>query len=179
MIIVMGLPGAGKTTVLQGIRKDYKILNYGDLMLEIEKKKFGVKDRDEMRKLPIEKQRQAQMLVAKQLSKIKGKIILDTHCSINTPSGFYPGLPFEFLKKLKVQKLVYITAPPDQIYARRTSDPTRKRDDQTLEEIIEHDNINKSYLAAYSAFTGAPAVILINAQGKIEETRAHLNSLLD
>ncbi|MEM3422434.1 MAG: adenylate kinase [Candidatus Bilamarchaeaceae archaeon] len=178
MIIVMGLPGAGKTTVLQGLHGDYKILNYGDLMLEIEKEKFGVKDRDEMRKLPIEKQKEAQMLVAEKLSKMNEKIILDTHCSINTPSGYYPGLPFDFLKKLKVEKLIYITAPADQIYVRRNSDPTRKRDAQTLEEILEHDNINKSYLAAYSAFTGAPAAILINAQGKLEETRAKLNSLL-
>lgn len=178
MIIVMGLPGAGKTTVLQRLKSDYKIINYGDMMLEIEKEKFGVKDRDEMRKLPIEKQREAQMLVAKKLAEMKEKIILDTHCSINTPSGYYPGLPFEFLKNLKIDKLVYITAPADQIYIRRNSDLTRKRDDQTLDAIVEHDNINKSFLAAYSAFTGAPAVIIINAQGKLDEAVARLQSLL-
>jgi len=178
MIIVMGLPGAGKTTVLQGLKTDYRVLNYGDLMLEIEKEKFGVKDRDEMRKLAIEKQKEAQMLVAKKLAGMKAKIILDTHCSINTPSGYYPGLPFEFLKSLKVDRLIYITAPPEQIFARRNNDPTRKRDEQTLEMIEEHDNINKSLLAAYSAFTGAPAVIIINSQGKLGEAVARLQSFL-
>lgn len=178
MIIVMGLPGAGKTTVLQGLKTDYKILNYGDIMFDIEKEKFGVKDRDDMRKLPIEKQKEVQMLVAEMLAGMKGKVLLDTHCSIHTPAGYYPGLPFEFLKKLKVEKLIYITAPPEQIHARRSADPARKRDEQSLDAITEHDNFNRSLLATYSAFTGAPAVIIINVQGKLADAVARMQSLL-
>lgn len=175
MIIVMGVPGAGKTTVLKGLKTDYRIVNYGDLMLEIEKKEFGIKDRDEMRKLPIEKQRLAQKLVAKALAKMKGKVILDTHCSVSTPTGYYPGLPFEFLKLWPVEALVYVTADVNDISSRRQSDPTRLRD---LDNIALHDQMNKSYLAAYSAFSGAPAVIIYNNQGKLEEAVARLQSLL-
>ena len=87
MIIVMGLPGAGKTTVLKGVKSEHKILNYGDIMFEIEKEKYGIKDRDEMRKLPVEKQKEVQKLVSEKLSKETGKVILDTHCSVNTPGG--------------------------------------------------------------------------------------------
>jgi len=176
MIIVMGLPGAGKSTVLKGLKTNYKILNYGDLMFEIEKERYGIKDRDEMRKLPIEKQREVQKLVAERLAKEKEKIILDTHCSINTPSGYYPGLPFEFLKGLKVDALVLITANPKEIEARRATDPTRKRD---VDDISLHDAMNKAYLAAYSAFTGAPAVIIMNRQGKLEEAVAQLQRICD
>jgi adenylate kinase len=175
MIIAMGVPGAGKTTVLKALKTDYKIVNYGDIMLEIEKKEFGIKDRDEMRKLPIEKQKLAQKLVAQALSKMEGKIILDTHCSVATPSGFYPGLPFEFLKLWKVEALVYVTADINEIAKRRTNDPTRIRD---VDDIALHDQMNKSYLAAYSAFTGAPAVVVFNNQGKLEEAVAKLQSLL-
>lgn len=175
MIIVMGVPGAGKTTVLKGLKTDYRIVNYGDLMLEIEKKEFGIKDRDEMRKLPIEKQKLAQKLVAEALAEMQGKLILDTHCSVSTPSGFYPGVPFEFLKLWKVEALVYVTAHPDQIAQRRSNDPSRVRD---LDDIALHDEMNKSFLAAYSAFSGAPAVVLYNDQGKLEETVAKLQSLL-
>jgi adenylate kinase len=178
MIIVMGLPGAGKTTVLKGIKTDYKIVNYGDLMFEIEKKKYKIKSRDEMRKLPIEKQRLVQSAVARALAMENKKLILDTHAAICTPSGYYPGLPFEFLRRLKVEKLVYITAPPEEINERRQKDPTRARDIQTIDEIKEHDNINIAYLAAYSAFTGAPAVIIHNRQGKLEEAIAKLQALL-
>ena len=178
MIIIMGLPGAGKSAVLNLLRSkrnDYAIANYGDLMLEIEKEKGWVKDRDEMRKLPIEKQKIAQKLVAKKLAKEKGKFILDTHCSISTPNGYYPGLPFEFLKGLTVDKLVYITADSEEIAARRQNDPTRIRDN---DNITEHDNINRAFLAAYAAFTGAPAKIIYNPQGKLEEAFNMLNSLL-
>jgi len=175
MIIVMGLPGAGKSTVLKGLKTDYKMQNYGDLMLEIEKKEFGIKDRDDMRKLPIEKQKLAQKLVAQVLAREKGKFILDTHCSVATPSGYYPGLPFEFLKGIKVDCLVLITADVAEVAKRRTDDPTRIRD---VDDIALHDQINKAYLAAYSAFSGAPAVVITNRQGKAEEATAKLQALL-
>jgi adenylate kinase len=175
MIIALGVPGAGKTTVLKSLKGEYKVVNYGDLMLEIEKKEFGIKERDEMRKLPIEKQKLAQKLVAEALAKMHGKVILDTHCSVATPSGYYPGLPFEFLKLWKVEALVYVTASVDELKARRENDPTRKRD---VDDIALHDDMNKGYLAAYSAFTGAPAVVIYNRNGKLEEAVAKFQSIL-
>jgi len=175
MIIAMGVPGAGKTTVLKGLKGDYKVVNYGDLMLELEKKEYGIKDRDEMRLLPIEKQKHAQKLVAEALAKMPHKTILDTHCSIATPSGYYPGVPFEFLKLWKVDVLVYITAEVPDLIARRQNDPSRKRDN---DDIALHDQMNKSYLAAYSAFSGAPAVIIYNRNGKLEESVAKFQALL-
>lgn len=175
MIIVMGVPGAGKTSVLNGVKSDYRVVNYGDLMLEIEKKEFGIKGRDEMRKLPIEKQKLAQKLVAEELARMPEKTILDTHCSISTPAGYYPGLPFRFLKLWKVDAFVYVTADVKAIIARRQNDPTRERD---VDDIALHDEMNKAYLAAYSAFMGSPAVIIFNNQGKLEEAVAKLQALL-
>ena len=175
MIVALGVPGAGKTTVLKGLKGDYKVVNYGDLMLEIEMKEFGIKHRDEMRKLPIEKQKLAQKLVAEALAKMHGKVILDTHCSVATPSGYYPGLPFEFLKLWNVEALVYVTASVEELKARRENDPTRKRD---VDNIALHDEMNKGFLAAYSAFTGAPAVVIFNHNGKLEEAVAKFQALL-
>jgi adenylate kinase len=175
MIIVMGVPGAGQSSVLQGLKTDYKMVNYGDLMLEIEKKEYGIKDRDEMRKLPIEKQQRAQKLAAEELARMPEKTILDTHCSVSTPSGYYPGLPFRFLKLWKVEAFVYVTADVKAIAARRQNDPTRTRD---VDNIELHDGMNKAYLAAYSAFMGSPAVIILNEQGKLEAAVAKLQALL-
>lgn len=175
MIIVMGLPGAGKTTVLSGLKTDYVIRNFGDLMFEVEKEKFGIKDRDEMRTIPIEKQKEVQKTVYQKLSKEKGKFILDTHCSVSTPQGYFPGVPFDYLKMLKVDALVLITADPEEVAARRANDQTRKRD---ADNVALHDQMNKSFLAAYSAFIGAPAVIITNRQGKSEEAVARLQALL-
>ncbi|MFH1393886.1 MAG: AAA family ATPase [Candidatus Micrarchaeota archaeon] len=176
MIIVMGLPGAGKTTVLKGLDTDYRVQNFGDLMFEIEKEKFGITDRDQMRTISKEKQGEVQKLVYERLSKEKGKFILDTHCSVNTPKGFLPGVPFEYLKMLKVDYLVLITADVEAVAKRRSDDPSRKRD---ADNIGLHDQMNKSFLAAYSAFTGAPAVVIINEQGKAQEATARLQALLE
>jgi len=175
MIIVMGLPGAGKTTVLKGLKTNYRIQNFGDMMLAVEQRMYGIKERDEMRGLPVDKQKAAQQKVYEELAKERGKLILDTHCSISTPQGFFPGLPFEYLKMLKVDGLVLITADVAEVAARRTSDPTRIRD---VDDIALHDQMNRAYLAAYSAFTGAPAVVIVNRQGKSEEATARFQSLL-
>ncbi|VVB57805.1 Adenylate kinase [Candidatus Anstonella stagnisolia] len=182
MIIVMGVPGAGKSTVLKNTAaKGRQILNYGDLMFEIAQKKFNVKHRDEIRKLDIKSQSQIQSLVAKKLAAEKRSIILDTHCSVNTPRGYLPGLPFSLLSRLKVDGLVLITAPMAEILARRRKDMegsagrVRELDEEGL---VAHEGINRAYLAAYSSFTGAPACIIINRDGGLSAACEKLSSLL-
>jgi len=178
MIIVMGVPGAGKSSVLSGAAgSGYIFVNYGDLMFEIAKVKFSLQNRDEMRKLDVKKQSEVQKAVAEKLAGMKGKIILDTHCSIATPSGYLPGLPFALLGKLKVEKLVYITAPPNEILARRQKDATRKRE-SSIEQLQDHEGINRAFLAAYSAFTGSPAAIIYNRDGALESAVADFKKLL-
>ncbi|MFA5108441.1 MAG: adenylate kinase [Candidatus Micrarchaeia archaeon] len=181
MIIVMGLPGAGKSTVLQ-VASDagWKVLNYGTLMFEIASKEYGIADRDMLRKLPSQKQKKVQEKVGKMLSAEKErKVILDTHCSINTPKGYLPGLPFLLLKDLPVERLVLLTAPVAHILARRKKDASRVRDEQGADSLKEHDEMNHYYLATYSVVSGAPAVILQNADGKLEEVKSKFASYLE
>ena len=181
MIIVMGLPGAGKSTVLAGaLTPEITMLNWGTLMFEIAKEKFGISDRDQIRKLPVSQQKEVQAAVAEHLSTKSGKIVLDTHCSIKTPKGYLPGLPFDLLSKLKVEGLVLITAKPQEVFARRSNDPTRERsDDLTLEDVEEHDSMNRSLLASYAALCGCPAKIIYNAQGQVEAASAQLKEMLE
>jgi adenylate kinase len=180
MIIVMGVPGAGKSTVLKSaVEAGWKVLNYGDLMMEIAKGE-GINDRDELRKQPIEFQKRIQKKVGEYLAgEKKREVILDTHCSINTPKGYLPGLPFELLGQINVERLVYITASAQEIMKRRENDKTRVRNDQDLERLVEHDQINRAYLAAYSAFSGAPAKIIVNEQGKLEQACKQFKELLE
>ena len=180
MIIVMGLPGAGKSTVMKGVSADVKMQNYGTLMFEIAKEKFGISNRDEIRKLPVGQQKEVQAAVAEKLASESGKVVLDTHCSIKTPKGYLPGLPFELLSKVNVEALVLITAKPEEVFARRGNDSSRERsDDITLEDVQEHDNMNRALLAAYAAHRGCPAKIIYNAQGRVEEASAQLQSILE
>ncbi len=179
MMIVMGLPGAGKSTVL-AIAKEagWTVLNYGDMMMEIAKSK-GIADRDQLRKQPAEFQKDIQRQVGEKLTKEKRRnVILDTHCSISTSGGYLPGLPFAFLQKWQVERLVLLTAPIKDILARRKNDTSRVRDEESGDSLAEHDMMNRSYLASYSALTGAPAMILVNANGKLEEVQASFRKLL-
>ena len=179
MIIVMGLPGAGKSTVLSAASKsDYKIVNYGDLMFEIAAREAGIRHRDELRKLSPETQKKVQSAVGAALSKMQGKLILDTHCSVSTPKGYLPGLPYSLLSNLKVEYLVLISAPVAEILGRRKSDTTRVRDAEPEETLSEHDSMNRSFLAAYSCLTGAPAMIITNKNGSLEAAQQKLLSLL-
>lgn len=179
MIIVMGLPGAGKSTVLAAADgSGYEMLNYGTEMFSIAKEKFGIENRDMLRTLSPEKQKEVQEAVGKKLAKISGKAILDTHCSINTSHGYLPGLPYSLLKNLKVDRLVLISAPLKDIVGRRGKDASRVRDAQSMESLHEHDEMNRAYLAAYSALCGAPAVIIMNGDGALEAAQKKFRALL-
>jgi len=179
MIIVMGVPGAGKSTVLSVAQAaGWTVFNYGDLMMEIAKGR-GIADRDQLRKQPAAFQQEIQKLVGERLAAEKRRtVILDTHCSINTPGGYLPGLPFSFLSRWQVERLVYITASAQDIMARRAKDTTRMRNDQDMEKLVEHDQINRAYMATYSVLTGAPAKIIVNADGQVERTQNEFKALL-
>jgi len=182
MIVVMGIPGAGKTTVLAEALKGvngWRVINWGDRMVELAKAQGLVKDRDEIRKLPVEKQSKLQEDVAGMLSREKGKWILDTHCSINTPKGYFPGLPFRLLAKLHVDHLVLIEAPVENILRRRAADASRARDMQSKETLEEQLFVNKALICAYAAFTGAPISFIVNEDGKLAEAAASLRRLLE
>ena len=61
-----GIPGVGKTTLLakivenlQGRNKSVTVMSFGTLMFEIAQKN-GLKDRDDLRKLPVKEQQSLQ-----------------------------------------------------------------------------------------------------------------------
>jgi adenylate kinase len=181
MMIVLGTPGAGKSTVLAKATEGFgcKEINYGDLMFDIALKEKFVKNRDELRKLPLEKQKRLQADVAKALEKMEGRIILNTHAIISTDGGYMPGLSETLLRNANIRQLILITAPPKDVIRRRKEDKTRTRDQETEGQIKELIEINKAYLFAYSAISGAPAAVVENADGKLEEAVAKVRKLLE
>jgi adenylate kinase len=146
-------------------------MNYGDLMMEIMKEKFGIENRDDMRKkLSIDDYQKVQEMITERLSQFKGKnYVLDTHCAVKTPKGYLPGLPMKTLSRITVDGLILITANPEEIYERRKNDPSRARDHETLEDLKMHDDMSKYMLATYAVYTGAPAIIIYNKAGKVLE----------
>ncbi|HEC88156.1 MAG TPA: adenylate kinase [Thermoplasmata archaeon] len=168
--IISGIPGAGKTTVLNEMLKilSFEVINYGDVMFNMAKE-YGIKDRDEMRKLPYSKQIEIQKRAAEKISE-KDNVIIDTHCTIKTPYGYMPGLPYNILKILKPERIILIEANPDEIEKRREKDKDiRERDEESIEEMRLHQLMNRISAMSYAVLIGATVKIIENRQGKLKE----------
>ena len=134
-VIIVGVPGVGKSTIVTNATEtlrnkgtSVKTVVFGSIMFE-EAKKLGINDRDELRKLTIDVQEKLQNRAAEHISSLNDSIVfVDTHLFIKTQSGYYPGLPMNLILKMNPQKLILITANPDEILNRRKKDTTRTRD---------------------------------------------------
>ena len=114
VVILAGIPGAGKTTVMKKAleKKPMEFVTYGTVMLEFARKEMGIEDRDGMRGLPINKQRKLQELTADKIVRM-GDVVVDTHCTIKTPAGYLPGFPYSILERINPRLIVLVEAAPD------------------------------------------------------------------
>ena len=169
VVVVTGIPGVGKTTVMKKAAKgmDIEFVTFGTVMEEIAKETGLVKDRDEMRKMTLKQQKDLQIKTAEKVAK-KENVIVDTHCTIKTPKGYMPGLPEWVIKKLNPTAIVIVEADPEEIYNRRANDPTRNRDPDSKEQINEHQQINRAAAMAYAALTGSTVKIVFNHDNAID-----------
>ena len=163
VIVVTGIPGVGKTTVMQKAAEgmDIQFVTFGTVMIDIAKELGLVKDRDEMRKLTLDQQKQLQIKTAEKVGKMKN-VILDTHCTVKTPKGYMPGLPEWVLRKLNPNAIIIVEADPQEIFNRRAKDTTRNRDPDSVEKIAEHQMMNRAAAMAYATLTGATVKIVFN-----------------
>jgi len=171
-----GIPGVGKTTLLSKIveiikshDKSVNVLSFGTLMFEIAKKN-GLKERDDLRKLPLKEQQNLQKIVAEKIATLTDEIvIIDTHAFINSPEGYYPGLPEHVLKIIKPTNFVSVSAKPEEIYNRRMKDDTRNRDKITLITIKKELEYQTGMISACAVITGSPVRHILNDEGKVDE----------
>ena len=179
--IVAGIPGAGKTTVMNEVlkKREYKVVNYGDEIFKIAKERRLVEHRDELRKLPYEMQREMQIEAAKRIAKL-GNAIVDTHCTIKTPFGYLPGLPYDVLSILKPSRIILIEANPEEIMERRKKDAEiRVRDEESIESMEEHQLMNRIAGMSYAVLTGATLKIIKNRQGRLEAAAEEMIKALE
>jgi adenylate kinase len=176
IIIVAGVPGAGKSTVLLEAWKraeqelKYAIVSFGTEMFGLCHEAGLVKNRDEMRDLSADLQEEMQWRATKRIAERPENILLDTHCAIKTGSGSYlPGLTPRMLERLSPKAIILVDAHEAEIRGRRKLDKTRPlRTIESYEDIAEHKVINRAYAAAFSAHSGCLLRIIQNNTGEFE-----------
>lgn len=168
--VVTGVPGVGKTSVIEGVanKKSLSTVNYGTVMFEVAKAQGLVENRDQMRKLPVESQKDIQEKAAEKIYEM-GEIIVNTHCTIKTPTGYYPGLPERVLRKLRPNRILLVEATKEEIAKRRSKDKSRTRDAESESEIEEHQMINRYAAMAYAALSGASVKIIFNHDNGLDD----------
>ncbi|MFB6470315.1 MAG: adenylate kinase [Vulcanisaeta sp. AZ3] len=169
-IILVAVPGSGKSTTLKYVKEmlpDVNIVNYGDYMLEVAKKNYGITNRDDMRKkLPVEEYRKVQEIAAEEIAKLPGDVIIDTHASIRVQGGFYPGLPDRIITKLRPDAIILMEFNPKDILERRAKDTgLRDREEETPESIELHQLANRYYAFA-AANAGESSVYILDFRNK-------------
>lgn len=175
-VVVVGIPGVGKTSLLQKIveilknnNKSVSVHSFGSIMFDVAKEN-GVTDRDELRKLPLSQQKNLQKIAAEKLAKINDDIvIIDTHAFINSPEGYYPGLPEHVLQILKPSNFVSVSAKPEEIYNRRMKDVTRSRDNVSIDNIKKELDVQSGMISACAVISGSPVKHVLNREGMIDE----------
>jgi adenylate kinase len=184
-IIVVGIPGVGKTTVVSSVKNTLEqtgikttLAEFGKIMLE-EAKKMNINNRDQIRRLSIEDQKKLQNLAAEKISQIYSDVvIIDTHLFINTKEGYYPGLPADLLNHLKPTHLILIIANPEEIYHRRQNDSSRVRDIISMDSIKNEIDVSKMLISCCSIISGAPFKILANHEGSVTDCTQKMVSLI-
>ncbi len=177
IVILAGVPGAGKTSVAElALRKmaeegeRYKIVNFGDVLFELMKKDGIVEHKDEIRaKVDQDTYVKYQKMAAEKIAEEEGRIIVTTHMSLMTPSGFYPGLPTYVLERLRPSRIIIIEAPAEEIRMRQEADKTRVRGYDFEKDIDMYQQFNRMYAVAYSAMSGARLKIIQNRQNRLKE----------
>lgn len=185
ILIVVGVPGVGKTTVIKKVEAllnksgdKNSVVVFGTIMLS-EAKKMGISDRDDIRKLNVNEQKELQNKASDYIRTIKDEIIIvDTHLFIRTPSGFLPGIPENVIKKLKPTNLVLITASPEEIMERRATDNSRERDLISIEDINRELDLARSMISTISVLSSAPFEIVDNRSNMLESASNRILEIL-
>lgn len=169
-----GVPGVGKTTVMSAAEEfGFEIVNFGSVMFE-QASKEGVIERDAMRKLPVLKQRKYQKMAGEAIAKM-GNVVVDTHASISTPSGFLPGLPEWTVKAMNPDVIVLVEADAEEINGRRAKDDSRERDQ---DDVDTHQAMNRFFAVSAAAMVGATVGIVKNHNERVDEAVSQFRNIL-
>ena len=184
LIIIAGVPGAGKSTVLDEVynkRADkFSVVSFGTEMLNLCIEKKIVEHRDQMRGLKHKLQHELQIEVSKIIANKEGNILLDTHCAVKTPGGYMTGMTDEMLDILKPKAIILVDAHEVEIAGRRKTDKNRKtRTMEAFDEIKLHKKMNRSFAVSFAQKSNALVKVVQNHTGEFDRCVKEIVGTLD
>ena len=176
--LVSGVTGVGLSSVCQTARRTlgdgYKLINFGDVMLEQAATGGVVTERGDLATLSQTQtrrlQRRAGEFVADEAETTN--VILSTHLAVETQAGYVQGLPDEVLRDVSPTTFALVEASPETILERRRSGD-REVQAASERKIAFEQDLNRSAALQYARTQNAP-VRFIENEGSVEEAAGRL-----
>ncbi|MCW8060763.1 ATP-binding protein [Agrobacterium tumefaciens] len=151
VVALVGLPGVGKSTLLEDARRGlvFEHLQASDLIrTERQERRGKPVAHDLLREGNIDDNQALLISGFMRRAPEEGLIVLDGHTVIDTPDGLVEISPSVF-SAIDVSRFVILVDDVEKIALRRLSDTRRTRPTRSHEELAEHQE--RSVLAAYRA----------------------------
>lgn len=164
IILVFGLPGAGKTTLIKGITDSsdlYHRLSGGSLI----NAELPQEDRDKLRKLGenqiLINQEKLILNFQSKLKQLRGKkIIFDGHCVVKDSDQIVE-IPVTVIQRLTPDLIIFVDEDPQIISERRLGDASRPdRERESIEQLKAQRDLQVSICKNYSEALKVPFKVL-------------------
>ncbi len=181
IVFVIGSPGAGKSSIISAVKKKYSVVTVGDFMEKAGRAKRLIKHRDEIRYLTPNQQKVLQADAFRQIGKLPGEVVLDTHATVEQHGRFYPGMADQMLRYMKnIVGVVYVDAPVADILKRRKVDKSRKREIEPEWLVERQRDMNFAIASYYSTHINIPLYLIVNKDGALKQAQKQfIKSLKD
>ena len=186
--MVVGIPGVGKTTVMdnfvetcqqKGIKA--KVLTMGTLMLEEAMARGLAQDRDGLRGLTLKQQRELREASVPKILRAKREaaiVLLDTHFMVRSRGGYLIALPRRFLESISPEFFAVIEASVDEIVHRRSKDKERTRDVIDRSEVRLEQDITRQATFLLASLCNADVIRVLNRRNQAAQAAGKLYEFL-
>lgn len=182
--MVTGIPGVGKTTVLDKFiriceerRVKATVLSVGTLMLDEAVSRGLARDRDGLRGLTLSQQRDLREASVHRILTAKKEfdvVLLDTHFMIRSRGGYLIALPREFLESISPDFFAVVEASVDEIVHRRRKDTTRARDAVDPTEVRIEQDLTRQAVFVLASMYNANVIRVVNSRNRADQAARKL-----
>lgn len=181
LTLLSGVPGVGLSSIAQEARRrldDYRLINFGDVMLEEAAVQDLATSRDELSELSrretLRLQRRAGEYVADHSHGTN--VLLTTHLAVETGAGYLLGLPDDVLRDVSPDRFVLVEATTETILDRRDVSSREYGNGSPVTVEFEQD-LNRAAAIQYAAQINVP-IQLVENEGDVEDAAAGLVDVL-